>query len=695
MSRLLLFACCALVIAQTRGLAMKDSEIPISAPRDSIMASPAEIAEMKVWASDAFAGGESAKARSDGGLLSLDSSPPFSFVYGGVPSSELLKSWTRSETTRELADRTEQSIQWSEPKTGLCVSAVVSTFKDYPAVDWILYFENQGSQDTPILEKIQALDASLRSSDPSRNLILHRLHGDACGENSFLPYDTPLEAGKSIHMAPSGGRPSNSSAFPFFNLEYQGRGLLTAIGWSGQWAATLDRSDKGPTRFQAGMEQTHFLLHPGEKIRTPRVLLMAWEGDRAAAHNRFRRLLMFHYVPKINSRPLRLPVTLQTFDAYIRRPGWATEAGQVEGIRTSHELGGDTYWFDAGWFVGDFPNGVGNFTVKPQFPHGLKPLGDAAHKLGLKYLQWFEPERVAPQTEIAREHPEWVFGLGEGSGLFNLGIPEARRWLTDKLSRCITDWGIDVYRNDFNIDPLGYWREGEASDRQGINEIRYVEGHYAMWDELLAKHPGMMIDNCASGGRRIDLETMMRSVPLWRSDTGCQPGHPEWNQLQSAALSLYIPLHTNAGWSPEPYDFRGTATAGAIFQFRYLEPGFDRELAKATIAEAKENQKYWYGDFYALTSATAALDQFMAYQFHRADLNEGILYAFRRQECNTLGLIVGVQAVNPNDRYAVEFIDDARNKTTRTMTGEEMQHSGIELRIKQKPGSLIVRYKKL
>ena len=144
--------------------------------------------------------------------------------------------------------------------------------------------------------------------------------------------------------------------------------------------------------------------------------------------------------------------------------------------------------------------------------------------MGLKFLLWFEPERVVTNTAIAREHPEFLL-KGGNSSLYNLGDPAARRWLTDLLSKRITEFGLDTYRNDFNIDPLGFWRANDAPDRQGISEIRYIEGLYAMWDELLAKHPGLWIDNCASGGRRIDIEMISRSVNLWRSDTGCAPGH--------------------------------------------------------------------------------------------------------------------------------------------------------------------------
>jgi len=105
-------------------------------------------------------------------------------------------------------------------------------------------------------------------------------------------------------------------------------------------------------------------------------------------------------------------------------------------------VGCDTHWLDAAWFEGGFPNGVGNWFCPPRnFPNGLKPLSDACHQMGLKFLLWFEPERVAPGTQIAREHPEFVFG-GDKGGLFKLSDPAARRWLTDLLSRRITEFGL-------------------------------------------------------------------------------------------------------------------------------------------------------------------------------------------------------------------------------------------------------------
>ncbi|HOW69127.1 MAG TPA: alpha-galactosidase [Phycisphaerae bacterium] len=616
---------------------------------------------------------------------------PFSFVYGGKESKVLMGRWKRTAETAEGDDRLVHRVRWADPETGLEVTAVVSVFRRYPAVDWVLHFENKGGGDTPMIERIQALDLELATGNNRQAVVLNQINGDTCSAVAFQPVATPLDIGRNVRLAPTGGRPASISAFPFLDVQYGGQGLITAIGWTGQWAASLERGQGGRTVLRAGMEQTHLVLHPGERIRSPRILLLAWTGDRRAAHNRFRRLLLFHYIPKHGGRPVRMPIAMQTFDRYWKRPGWATEAGQLEYVQVAEQLGVDSVWLDAAWFPGDFPNGVGNWFAKPEaFPRGLKPVSDACHAKGMRFILWFEPERVGANTAIAREHPEFVFGGKEG-GLFKLNDPEARRFLTDLLARRIEEYGLDVYRNDFNIDPLSFWRANDGPDRQGMTEIRYVEGLYAMWDELLARRPGLVIDNCASGGRRIDLEMCSRSVPLWRSDTGCSAGHPEWNQSQCQGIGEYVPLHALGCWSPEAYECRSAVTAGAICEWGYLDEGFPTVTAKAAVAESRANQRYWYGDFYPLTPVSLAADAFVAHQYHRPDLDAGLVLAFRRSECGYLGIIVGLAGVKPDVSYRVEFMDEARTSTSRTMSGRELQ-AGLDLRIPVRGHSLVVRY---
>lgn len=622
----------------------------------------------------------------------LRSTRPFSFRYGKAGATTVLNSWQRTIETKETPNRIIHQRSWTDPNTSLRVSATAMVFKRYPAVEWMLEFENLGTEDTPLLDQVHAFDTQLITGYHRKPVKLHRLNGDVGGERSFLPIETEIEPGQSVVLTPEGGR-SSSGAFPFFNVQYGDEGLITAIGWSGQWRAVLDRAAAGPTNLRIGLERLSLVLRPGEKIRTPRILILAWQGDRLEAHNRFRRLMLFEYTPKLNGRPLAMPVALQCFDRYAStRPDWGTEAGQLQAARAAYNVGCDMHWLDAAWFEGGFPNGVGNwFYPSQRFPNGLKPVSEACHQLGLKFMVWFEPERVAPRSQIARDHPEFVFG-GDKGGLFKLGDPAARRWLADLLSRRITEFGMDAYRNDFNIDPLSFWRQADATNRLGLTEIRYVEGLYALWDELLAKHPGLFIDNCASGGRRIDLETCRRSVPLWHSDTGCSPGHADWNQTHVYGLSLYVPLFGACAWTTDAYDLRSSATAGVICQFPVLDETFSIKAARTALAEVKLNQEFWYGDFYPLTPCALGPTALLAWQLHRSDLNAGIVQAFRRDECPYPVLQTGLRGVNPEVSYHLDIFEEGRANQTRTLTGRQLMNN-VELRMMKRGTSLLVRYR--
>ena len=168
---------------------------------------------------------------------------------------------------------------------------------------------------------------------------------------------------------------------------------------------------------------------------------------------------------------------------------------------------------------------AGNWEAKKElYPDGLKPISDVLHSSGRKLLLWFEPERVCEGTPWYSEHAKWLLDvpkdmrvyrgfaskgdadipmsdprwipnesnrnqMQENDRLFNLGIPEAREFLTDFISNKIDEFGLDCFRNDSNIAPLEFWRAADAPDRQGMTEIRWVEGLYAFGMSYCAATP--------------------------------------------------------------------------------------------------------------------------------------------------------------------------------------------------------------
>jgi alpha-galactosidase len=358
---------------------------------------------------------------------------------------------------------------------------------------------------------------------------------------------------------------------------------------------------------------------------------------------------------------------------------------------------------DAGWYVNvtGWPN-VGTWEVDPKrFPRGLRPISDHAHSKGVKILVWFEPERVTAGTWITEKHPEWVLG-GAGGGLLNLGNPEARKWLTDHIDRLITKEVIDLYRQDFNMDPLGHWRGNDAPDRQGITEIRHVEGYLAYWDELRRRHPDMLIDTCASGGRRNDLETLRRAVPLWRSDYAYEPmGH----QCMTYGISLWIPFHgtgtvasLNApyyggGYTPvEPYAFWSNVSPslGCGFDVRVKE--LDYAAIRKLVAQWREIAPCYYGDFYPLTSWTRDDSVWMAWQFDVPEKGEGFVQAFRRAGSIFRAADLRLRALIPDATYSFGELGDAE---TGRMPGRDLLEKGLPITIADRPGAVVFTYRKV
>ena len=166
----------------------------------------------------------------------------------------------------------------------------------------------------------------------------------------------------------------------------------------------------------------------------------------------------------------------------------------------------------------------------------------------MQFLLWFEPERVGdPNSWLGKNHPEWLMPGNSAGDVLNLGDPAALQWLIEHMDGLVKSQGLDWYREDLNGAHYGTaWRNADAPDRQGITENFHVQGHLAFWDELRRRNPHLHIDSCASGGRRNDLETMRRAVPLLRSDWSVtafakEPLQIEGNQAQTYGLSSWLP----------------------------------------------------------------------------------------------------------------------------------------------------------
>lgn len=626
--------------------------------------------------------------------LGTGSAPVFSFFYGGQSSAQLLPQWIQSPIESSILNHggTRRTRRWTDPATGLEVRLVSVEYSDYPAVEWTVYLANRGNQPTPLLENIRGIDARFPSLASSTTL--RTIRGDNYSASSYEPLEFPL--GPEVrHFTPVSGRPTNGS-WPYFNLDAGKAGMMLAIGWPGQWQASFTERN-GQVHVVGGQQTTHLRLMPGEEIRTPLTALLFWHReDWIMAQNLWRRWYVEHNMPRPGGELPSAQQGVCVGDFPSSAAGCIASLRQYleQGIRVGY------YWMDAGWYrIDDVSKwidspGIGSWVPDPKrFPKGIREVSDYVHANGMKFILWFEPERVCFESDLLRDHPEWLLPWEPDNKEYahiqalNLGNPAARRWLTDYISNFITRDNIDVFRQDANANPLGAWVTADTFDRQGMTENLYVQGYLEFWDTLLQRHPRLLIDSCASGGRRNDLETMRRSVPLLRSDYQ-GPQLPEQgpkgamttdvfsgNQGHTYGLSFWLPYYGTGDMSDDLYSARSHLCPFNVVGTNGRQPNW-AALKRQIADQQAAGPSAFHGDYYPLTPYDKSLTCWQAWSFYDPRAGQGHLQAFRRESNIQTDFTVRLRGLEPEARYE---ITDRDSGTTRQALGRDLMQTGLAL----------------
>jgi alpha-galactosidase len=613
--------------------------------------------------------------------------PPFSFKLGGKSSTAFLSTWRVERQQHQLdAHRTQYSFSYGDPSS-LTVRGEAIAYEDFPSVEWTLYFKNNSASPSEMIEEIRPLDTEFERGSEAR-IAVHHSKGSMAMATDFQPLVDSLAIGGTQHFSSKGGRPSDGD-MPYFNIAWLRRGIIAALGWPGQWDLTISRDQPQSVRFAGGQSSTHFRLMPGEEVRTPLAVIQFWAGDWIDGQNIWRQWMIRHNLPRPGGN-LPSPQVSASSAHFTIEMQEANEENQMKFLSGMLNQGVpiDHWWMDAGWYPYQKNwSKVGTWEVdRARFPHGLKPITDLGHEHGVKSILWFEPERVTEGTWLATHHPEWLVGPPGRDKLLFLGNKDAWNWLVDRISDLISAQGIDVYRQDFNFEPLSRWQANDAPDRQGISEIQHVEGYLAFFDELRKRFPKLMIDTCASGGRRLDLETLRRAVPLWRSDYpfGATP-----MQMQTFGLALWIPYFGTSAGSVDPYTFRSEITPAIGIG---PDPNVQGDVLKRQlklISQWHQVAGFYYGDFLPLTEYSDDESTWMAWQWAGTDERAGIVQAFRRDKSAFDSAAFRLRHLRENANYTVEDMDSHQELH---FSGKDLVEKGVPVAIHDAPGAVILRY---
>ncbi len=603
-----------------------------------------------------------------------------------------------AETRRVDANIRETVILAHTPE-GLELKAVCQTYLDFSVVDWVMYVTNRGEANSPVLS-----DWGIVTTYTAAAPVLYHSNGDTCGEDGYTWEDTPLADGCDLSIRPCGDGTSCKGAFPYMRLRLDGWGINIAVGWTGTWKADFSRTGDTVT-LRVGQASFASYLKPGETVRTPRMTYQAFDGGEDRARNLWRSFYLAHILPRENGQPLPPKLVLHTWmiDGLPEFCG-VTEENQFRAIDTYRDGGlhPDIWWVDAGWYPCEnyWPT-TGNWYPHPEhFPNGMAPLGEKCDREGIQLLVWFEPERVFRDTWLYREHPEFLLRYRgepnpwlEDNNLFNLGDPAACDWLIDYVSRFIQENHVRIYRQDFNFAPAPYWDTNTEEGRVGIPENLHIQGYYRYWDGLLERNPGLWIDSCASGGRRNDLETMRRAVPLHYTDVGY--GKHPIKQLQHRQMFEWIPYfraHTYNWDAPDgSYDGQNHPLDEFAFHNAFapaMTCMVEWNDSPALYALARRMIPIWRraaelelsGDYYPLTACRQNQEDFYAMQFDTE--REGFIQIIRNNRVAEDSLTVFLH-VDPTRTYT--FADPLGQRSF-TISGKRLAEEGFTDRLSIRSG---------
>jgi alpha-galactosidase len=477
-----------------------------------------------------------------------------------------------------------------------------------------------------------------------------------------------------------------------------------ALAWSGSWRITVERDQLDAVRITGGFNPFDFgyVLKPGAKLETPAFYAGYTRGGLGEAARVLHRFELERILPHTNesadARTPRLrPVLYNSWEATNFN---VNEAGQMALAEKAAALGVDRFVMDDGWF-GERTNdhaGLGDWYVNPQkFPHGLKPLIDKVHALGMDFGLWVEPEMVNPDSDLYRAHPDWVLhfpGRPETEQrnqlVLNLARTDVRDFVLSTLDRLLNDNDIAFLKWDYNRNwSEPGWDQLPAAEQKAVY-VEYTRNLYWILSELRRRHPKVEIESCSGGGGRVDLGILRYVDEVWPSDN-TDPF--DRLSIQDGFTYAYTPQIMMAWVTDSPHWLNHRSTS---LEYRMLSSmqgslgiGADiskwtpeeTALAKRLIAAYKHVQAtIVQGDLYRLISPRDG-SEFSSTETVRADKGQAVIFAFIHSTQEGRGFpLLKLKGLDPAAEYTLSAIEGrTRADTPETASGAWWMNHGLEM----------------
>lgn len=570
-------------------------------------------------------------------------------------------------------------ITLTHKKSGLVATVEATIYEETATCDWTVYIKNTGDENSPVISDFYAADCIVPTGRRAEAYFSYGSFAEA-DDFELIKSDISLLPMK---FSANGGR--TESFLPYFNMLGKDGGAVLAVGWSGQWFTSLTQKLDG-VKIKVKQEELKGYIKPDESIRSPLVSLTFYDTDNALkGFNSFRTLIKDCIHPEGTKQ-------LTTTGIAVEIPG-VTEEQVIQNVRNIPEERVpllDYAWVDAGWYPirNHWGDSVGNWYADPaRYPDGLGEISDELEKRGLGLLLWYEIERCCKDTEVYNDcikNDGWLLlnPDNDEANAVNFANEGAFEYITDYMLESLRYNGVKCLRLDSNFTPLPLWEQADKAwedGRKGFTENRYVTNLYRFLDTLLEEIDGLQIDNCASGGKRLDIEMARRAIPLWRTDYNCmdengnsKPDILQATQAQTYGISFWLPYNGTCAYIEGEYATRtNIISCSQRLEYYDLRP-------------------YMLGNYYPLTYGGLDTSKYLAMQFDE-NAAEGMALIYKRENVADNKYTLKLNGLDPDKTYELYDYDNPEAKIT--LTGEKLMSDGYEITINDTPKAVIMLYK--
>ena len=402
--------------------------------------------------------------------------------------------------------------------------------------------------------------------------------------------------------------------------EFQGEVIGFSLIYSGNFLAQAEVDTHDTTRVLLGINPEWFdwKLEPGEEFQTPEAVIVYTDRGMNDMSQTFHRLFQKR-LARGYWRDRERPILINNWEATYFD---FTEERIVEIAKKAKEQGIELFVLDDGWFGKRTSEraGLGDWKANPErLPEGITGLAQKIEALGMKFGLWFEPEMVNKDSDLYREHPDWILSVPErrqSQGRYQYVLDFSRKevvdYIYDRMAEILGRGKVSYVKWDMNRSITECWSAALPADRQGEVFHRYILGVYDLYDRLNTAFPEVLFESCASGGGRFDPGLLYYAPQGWASD---DTDAAERLKIQYGTSYCYpissIGAHVSA--SPNHQIMRSTplytranvacfGTFGYELDLNRLTAEEQEEVKRQTAFMKKYRSVLQFGSFYRLES---------------------------------------------------------------------------------------------